>query len=81
MGGSSWLAHNARTKNIDSWNHALSALTTGIRQLGLSGWKVEECNAIESEIHAWKQMGVSDREGAFCFTHNSFIYLLLIGLT
>ncbi|RWR87190.1 phosphoglucan, water dikinase, chloroplastic isoform X1 [Cinnamomum micranthum f. kanehirae] len=63
MGGSSWLAHNARTKNIDSWNHALSALTTGIRQLGLAGWKVEECNAIESEIHAWKQMGVSDKEG------------------
>lgn len=81
MGGSSWLAHNARTKNIDSWNHALSALTTGIRQLGLSGWKVEECNAFESEIHAWKQMGESDREGAFCLTHNSFIYLLLIGLT
>ncbi|XXG69589.1 hypothetical protein AAC387_Pa06g2414 [Persea americana] len=43
MGGSSWLAHNARTKNIDYWNHARSALTTGIRQLGLSGWKVEEC--------------------------------------
>lgn len=71
MGGSSWLAHNARTKNIDAWNHALSALITGIRQLGLSGWKVEECNSIESEICAWKEMGVSDREGAFCLTNNS----------
>lgn len=63
IGGSSWLLQNANSKNVSSWNHALSALTNGIHQLELSGWKREECDAIKSEVRAWQQMGVSEREG------------------
>ncbi|XP_058093541.1 phosphoglucan, water dikinase, chloroplastic [Magnolia sinica] len=63
MGGTSWLARNAGSKNVGSWNSPLAALIIGIRQVGLSGWKSEECNAIESELLAWQQKGLSEREG------------------
>ncbi|XP_010244064.1 PREDICTED: phosphoglucan, water dikinase, chloroplastic isoform X2 [Nelumbo nucifera] len=64
MGGSSWLAQSAGSKNVSSWNDPLYALVVGIRQLGLSGWKPEECIAIENELSAWKQKGLSEREGS-----------------
>ncbi|KAF6135293.1 hypothetical protein GIB67_021655 [Kingdonia uniflora] len=49
MGGSSWLAQKAGSTN---WNDPLDALTVGICQLDLSGWKTRECKAIESELLA-----------------------------
>ncbi|XP_043719227.1 phosphoglucan, water dikinase, chloroplastic-like [Telopea speciosissima] len=64
MGGSSWLAQSAGSKNVSSWSDPLHALIVGIRQLGLSCWKPKECNAIESELLAWKQKGLSEREGS-----------------
>ncbi|KAF9610095.1 hypothetical protein IFM89_019935 [Coptis chinensis] len=64
MGGLSWLAQNAGPVNASSWNDPLDALAVGIRQLGLSGWKLEECTAIENELLAWKQKGLTEREGS-----------------
>ncbi|PIA25745.1 hypothetical protein AQUCO_10800026v1 [Aquilegia coerulea] len=66
MGGSSWLAQsaNAGSINASSWNDPLHALTIGIGQLGLSGWKQEECIAIENELLAWKQKGLTEEEGS-----------------
>ncbi|KAF9610090.1 hypothetical protein IFM89_019930 [Coptis chinensis] len=64
MGGLSWLAQNAGPVNASSWNDLLDALAVGIRQLGLSGWKLEECTAIENELLAWKQKGLTEREGS-----------------
>ncbi|KAJ4968179.1 hypothetical protein NE237_014880 [Protea cynaroides] len=63
MGGSSWLAQRAESKNVSSWGDPLHAFIVGIRQLGLSGCKPKECNAIESELLAWQQKGLSEREG------------------
>ncbi|KAJ4954682.1 hypothetical protein NE237_011465 [Protea cynaroides] len=63
MGGSSWLAQSAGSKNVNSWSDSVHALVVGIRQLGLSRWKPKECNAIESELLAWLQRGLSEREG------------------
>ncbi|KAF9622531.1 hypothetical protein IFM89_031935 [Coptis chinensis] len=34
-------------------------------QLGLSGWKLEECTAIENELLVWKQKCLTEREGVF----------------
>ncbi|OVA01660.1 Carbohydrate binding module family 20 [Macleaya cordata] len=64
IGGSSKLAENAGSKNVRSWNDPLDALTVGIRQLGLSGFKPKECISIENELLAWKQKGLSEREGS-----------------
>ncbi|XP_042489623.1 phosphoglucan, water dikinase, chloroplastic-like isoform X2 [Macadamia integrifolia] len=64
MGGSSWLSQNAGSKNVSSWGDPLHAFIVGIRQLGLSGWKPKECNAIESELFAWQQKGLIEREGS-----------------
>ncbi|KAF9587501.1 hypothetical protein IFM89_003519 [Coptis chinensis] len=64
MGGLSWLAQNAGFVNISSWNDPLDALAIGIRQLGLSGWKLEECTTIENELLAWKQKCLTEREGS-----------------
>ena len=36
------------SKKISSWDGALDTLSAGIRQMGLSGWKPEECRAIGS---------------------------------
>ncbi|XP_048496016.1 phosphoglucan, water dikinase, chloroplastic isoform X2 [Beta vulgaris subsp. vulgaris] len=63
LGGASWLAARAESKNVTSWNEPLDALTIGIRQLGLSGWKSEECIAIGNELIAWKDKGLSEKEG------------------
>lgn len=63
MGGSSLLAHNADSRSIGPWNSPLGALIAGIRQVGLSGWRKEECVAIGNEILAWKLQGLSEREG------------------
>ncbi|KAL2928069.1 Phosphoglucan water dikinase chloroplastic [Bienertia sinuspersici] len=59
LGGASWLVESLESKNISSWNEPLDALTIGIRQLGLSGWKLEECAAIGNELRAWKDKGLS----------------------
>lgn len=63
MGGASWLAENVETKKITSWKDPLDALSIGIRQLGLSGWQPEECTAIANELLAWRNKGLSEREG------------------
>ncbi|GMH08067.1 hypothetical protein Nepgr_009907 [Nepenthes gracilis] len=63
MGGTSWLAEKVESKNITSWDEPLDALIFGIRQLGLSGWKPEECAAIGSELRSWKEKGFSEKEG------------------
>lgn len=72
MGGSSWLADNVGSKNISPWAHPLVALNIGLCQVGLSGWKLEECNAIQNELLSWLQKGISDKEGIF----NSVVYLV-----
>lgn len=63
-GGAQWLGENVNSKNVESWNDPIGALVVGIRQLGLSGWKLEECKAIESELLAWKEKGLSEKEGS-----------------
>ncbi|KAL9232718.1 hypothetical protein vseg_007793 [Gypsophila vaccaria] len=64
LGGASWLADSAESLNVASWNQPLDALAVGIRQLGLSGWKSEECSAIAYELLAWKDKGLSESEGS-----------------
>ncbi|KAL2323805.1 hypothetical protein Fmac_022863 [Flemingia macrophylla] len=63
MGGACWLAANVQSKNVNSWNDPLGALIIGVHQLKLSGWKPEECGAVESELIAWSKKGLSEREG------------------
>ncbi|KAI4334814.1 hypothetical protein L6164_013523 [Bauhinia variegata] len=62
-GGAHWLAENVQSKNVNSWNNPLGGLIIGIHQLKLSGWKPEECAAIENELLAWKTGGLSEKEG------------------
>jgi len=71
LGGASWLAANVQSKNVNLWNDSLGALIIGIHQLKLSGWKPEECGAIENELIAWSKRGLSEREGNFL---GSFLY-------
>ncbi|KAK1270965.1 hypothetical protein QJS04_geneDACA004426 [Acorus gramineus] len=63
LGGSSWLAQHASSRDASTWNDPLNALAIGLRQVELSGWKPEECKAIESELLAWQQRGLADKEG------------------
>ncbi|XP_078433717.1 chloroplastidic phosphoglucan, water dikinase (ATGWD3) [Wolffia australiana] len=63
MGGHGWLARSIDSGNSSAWDRPLAALITGICQVGFSGWKPDECQAIASELRAWKQIGISDREG------------------
>ncbi|KAK3027339.1 hypothetical protein RJ639_041580 [Escallonia herrerae] len=63
VGGAYWLTENVESKNISSWNNPIGALIIGISQLGLSGWKPEECTAIKSELLAWQEKGLLEREG------------------
>lgn len=65
MGGARWLAANVQSKNVNAWNDALGALIIGVHQLKLSCWKTEECVAIENELLAWKNRGLSEMEGIF----------------
>lgn len=67
VGGANWLAANVMSKNVNSWNNPFGALIVGIHQLRLSGWKSEECAAIENELLAWKEKGLTEREGSFLF--------------
>lgn len=64
VGGADWLTENAESKKVGSWNDPLSALILGIQQLGLSGWKPEECTAIGNELLAWQGKGLSEKEGS-----------------
>ena len=67
VGGAHWLAKSVEARNINSWNDPLGALVVGIHQLGLSGWKPEESAAIENELLAWRERGLTEREGAVIF--------------
>ena len=67
VGGAKWLADNVESKNISSWNDLLGALIVGVRQLGLSGWKPEECAAIGTELLAWQEKGLFEKEGTCQF--------------
>ena len=63
VGGARWLAENAESRNVSSWNDPLGVLIVGIRQMGLSGWKPEECTAIGNELLAWQEKALLEREG------------------
>ncbi|KAJ8755383.1 hypothetical protein K2173_019181 [Erythroxylum novogranatense] len=63
-GGAKWLTDNVESKNVSSWNDPLGALTIGVHQLGLSGWKPEECVVIGNELLAWQEKGLFEREGS-----------------
>ncbi|KAG9447465.1 hypothetical protein H6P81_013593 [Aristolochia fimbriata] len=63
IGGSSWLSHNARSKNVASWNDPFGSLITATHQVALSGWKSAECHAVENELLAWQRKGISEKEG------------------
>lgn len=65
MGGANWLADNLKSSNSGSWNNPLGALIVAVHQLSLSGWKSEECAAIENELTAWKEKGLFEKEGTF----------------
>lgn len=65
MGGARSLAANVQSKNVNAWNGPLGALIIGVHQLKLSSWKPEECAAIENELLAWKNKGLSEMEGSF----------------
>ncbi|XP_059650941.1 phosphoglucan, water dikinase, chloroplastic [Cornus florida] len=64
LGGVHWLAENVESKNVSSWENPFRALILGIRQLGLSSWKPEECAAIGNELLAWQEKGLLEREGS-----------------
>ncbi|KAG8481242.1 hypothetical protein CXB51_026060 [Gossypium anomalum] len=64
VGGANWFADNLESKNISSWNDPLGALIVGVHQLSLSGWKPEECAAIQSELTAWQEKGLFEKEGS-----------------
>ncbi|KAL8172262.1 hypothetical protein V2J09_024066 [Rumex salicifolius] len=63
LGGAGWLVGNSDSGDLSSWSGPLDTLSAGIRQLGLSGWKPQECSAIGNELLAWKSSGLSNEEG------------------
>ncbi|KAG2726254.1 hypothetical protein I3760_01G103400 [Carya illinoinensis] len=63
VGGAHWLTKSVESMNINPWNGPLGVLIVGIHQLWLSGWKPEESAAIENELLAWQERGLSEREG------------------
>ncbi|RAL54400.1 hypothetical protein DM860_001528 [Cuscuta australis] len=63
LGGANWHVENVGPTNSIMWNEAIAGLIVGIHQLGLSGWKSEECKAITNELFSWKEMGFLDTEG------------------
>nr|GMD65870.1 phosphoglucan, water dikinase, chloroplastic [Ipomoea batatas] len=63
LGGAQWLMENVDPKNVSKWNNPIVGLMVGIHQLGFSGWKSEECEAIGNELLCWKQRGFLDMEG------------------
>lgn len=78
VGGAHWLTKSVESMNINPWNGPLGVLIVGIHQLWLSGWKPEESAAIENELLAWQERGLSEREGNviifffFFFVHMFF---------
>ncbi|XP_078158821.1 chloroplastidic phosphoglucan, water dikinase (ATGWD3) isoform X2 [Carex rostrata] len=63
-GGSSWLSQSIESVNTGPWNDPIDALIAGIKQVRLSGWRPDECSAISSELDAWKDKGLSEKEGS-----------------
>ncbi|KAG2301304.1 hypothetical protein Bca52824_029955 [Brassica carinata] len=63
MGGAVQLAKDVESKNVSSWNDPLDALVLGVHQVGLSGWKQEECLAIGNELLAWRERDLVEKEG------------------
>lgn len=63
MGGAHWLTKSVESRNLNPWNGPLGVLIVGIHQLRLSGWKPEESAAIENELLAWQERGLTEREG------------------
>lgn len=63
MGGAHQLAQAVDSHNLSSWNDPLGVLIVGISQLGMSGWKPEECSALCKELLTWRDRGLLEREG------------------
>ncbi|KAL2467661.1 Phosphoglucan [Forsythia ovata] len=64
VGGAGRLAENVEHKNASSWSDPIGALVIGIHQVGLSGWKPEECRAIGNELLAWQERGLLETDGS-----------------
>ncbi|XP_073021561.1 phosphoglucan, water dikinase, chloroplastic-like [Primulina eburnea] len=62
-GGAIWLADNIEQNKADSWTDPIDALVISIHQVGLSGWKPEECIAIGNELQAWQKKLLLENEG------------------
>lgn len=65
-----------QSETVSSWKEPLVSLMIGVHQLALSGWKPEECKAIEAELVAWQAKGLFEREGVFL----AFLFLSLVTL-
>ncbi|XP_010424348.1 PREDICTED: phosphoglucan, water dikinase, chloroplastic-like [Camelina sativa] len=63
MGGADQLAKDVASRKVASWNDPLDALVLGVHQVGLSGWKQEECLAIGNELLAWRERDLLEKEG------------------
>ncbi|CAN8255844.1 unnamed protein product [Cochlearia groenlandica] len=63
MGGAAQLAKDVESRNVASWSDPLDALVLGVHQVGLSGWKQEECLAIKNELLAWREKELLEEEG------------------
>ncbi|VYS67987.1 unnamed protein product [Arabidopsis thaliana] len=63
MGGADQLTKDVGSRNVASWNDPLDALVLGVHQVGLSGWKQEECLAIGNELLAWRERDLLEKEG------------------
>ncbi|ESQ32164.1 hypothetical protein EUTSA_v10003634mg [Eutrema salsugineum] len=63
IGGAVQLAKDVESGNVASWNDPLDALVLGVHQVGLSGWKKEECLAIGNELLAWRERDLLEKEG------------------
>ncbi|CAH8388567.1 unnamed protein product [Eruca vesicaria subsp. sativa] len=63
MGGAVQLAKDVESRSVSSWKDPLDALVLGVQQVGLSGWKQEECLAIGNELLAWRERDLLEKEG------------------
>ncbi|KAJ4818910.1 hypothetical protein LUZ62_031476 [Rhynchospora pubera] len=63
-GGSSWIAQSVESTNTGLFNAPIDALIAGVNQVRLSGWRPDECSAISSELDAWKNKVLSEKEGS-----------------
>ncbi|KAG2316612.1 hypothetical protein Bca52824_019734 [Brassica carinata] len=63
MGGAVQLAKDVDSRSVASWKDPLDALVLGVQQVGLSGWKQEECLAIGNELLAWRERDLLEKEG------------------